>query len=159
MSTTVLTHWSHVGSYELISSKVLESYRIKWFDRFWNFSVKRQSTLQLWSHKSSRRDLFWWPGHLHLHSMQYTCPSPQHSEHAQKKQNNEQKVCHEVSRWTKQGWLKKPPIVDYWSTNPVLHTTFASKLMKRDRFWCILAFFHLSSSATFSVVTGARVQL
>ena len=44
------------------------------------------------------------------------------------------------------GLVKKPQIADYWSTDPTLHTAFASKLMQRDRFKSIVAFFHLCNS-------------
>ena len=47
------------------------------------------------------------------------------------------------------GIVKKPPIVDYWSTHPVLQTCFASKLMKRERFRAILSFFHLNDNTTY----------
>lgn len=47
------------------------------------------------------------------------------------------------------GVVHKPRIVDYWSTNPVLHSPFASSLMKRDRFRAILAFYHLNNNDTF----------
>jgi len=35
--------------------------------------------------------------------------------------------------------VEKPHIKDYWSTNPVLYTPFASSLMKRDRFTSIFS--------------------
>ena len=47
------------------------------------------------------------------------------------------------------GIVKKLRIVDYWSKNPVLQTTFASKLTKRDRFRAILSFSHLNDNTTY----------
>ena len=47
------------------------------------------------------------------------------------------------------GIVKKQRIVDYCLKNPVLQTTFASKLMKRDRFRAILSFFHLNDTTTY----------
>ncbi|KAL8572467.1 hypothetical protein ACOMHN_005613 [Nucella lapillus] len=49
------------------------------------------------------------------------------------------------------GIVKKPRLVDYWSRNSVLRTTFAAQLMKRDRFRSILTFFHLSDNNTYVV--------
>ena len=47
------------------------------------------------------------------------------------------------------GLVKKPQLDDYWSTHPVLSTTYASRLLKRSRFKAILAFFHLNDNAHF----------
>ena len=47
------------------------------------------------------------------------------------------------------GLVKKPRINDYWSTNPVMASSFAPTLMSRDRFKMILAFFHLNDNANF----------
>jgi len=42
--------------------------------------------------------------------------------------------------------VEKPHIKDYWSTNPVLQTTYASKLMKRDRFISIFSMLHIANN-------------
>ena len=39
--------------------------------------------------------------------------------------------------------VKKPQLKDYWSQHTVLHSTFAARLMTRDRFMAILTFLHL----------------
>lgn len=44
--------------------------------------------------------------------------------------------------------VNKPKIQDYWAKHPMLQTTFASKLMKRERFTNILAFFHLNDNSS-----------
>ena len=47
------------------------------------------------------------------------------------------------------GVVDKPTVQDYWSTHPVLSTTFAPRHMKRDRFRMILSFFHLNDNSTY----------
>jgi len=42
--------------------------------------------------------------------------------------------------------VEKPHIKDYWSTNPILQTTYASKLMKRDRFISIFSMLHITNN-------------
>jgi len=42
--------------------------------------------------------------------------------------------------------VEKPLIKDYWSTNPVLQTTYDSKLMKRDRFVSIFSMLHITNN-------------
>ncbi|XP_008185268.1 putative nuclease HARBI1 [Acyrthosiphon pisum] len=42
--------------------------------------------------------------------------------------------------------VEKPHIKDYWSTNPVLQTTYASKIMKRDRFISIFSMLHIANN-------------
>lgn len=44
------------------------------------------------------------------------------------------------------GIVKKPRIVNYWSTNVVLNTPFASKLMNTEQFRQTLSFFHLNDN-------------
>ena len=47
------------------------------------------------------------------------------------------------------GLMHKPAINDYWSTNSVLASTFASRALKRDRFKMILGFFHLNNNTRY----------
>ena len=47
------------------------------------------------------------------------------------------------------GVVHKPTVQDYWSTHPVLSTTFAPRHMKRDRFTMILSIFHLNDNSTY----------
>lgn len=47
------------------------------------------------------------------------------------------------------GLVKLPRIRDYWSTNPVLATTFCSGIMSRNRFLAISSMLHLSDSTQF----------
>ena len=47
------------------------------------------------------------------------------------------------------GLVQKPHINHYWTTNPVLASSFAPSVMKRDRFKMILAFFHLNDNTNF----------
>ena len=42
--------------------------------------------------------------------------------------------------------VHKPEIADYWSTCPILGSTFASSIMPRDKFCMILAVLHVSDS-------------
>lgn len=45
--------------------------------------------------------------------------------------------------------VEKPHIKDYWSTNPILYTPFASSLMKRDRFTSIFSMLHISNNSKY----------
>ncbi|XP_049948184.1 piggyBac transposable element-derived protein 4-like [Schistocerca serialis cubense] len=45
--------------------------------------------------------------------------------------------------------VKKPKLSDYWSTNPVLQSSFAAKCLPRDRFLLILRMLHLVDNATY----------
>ncbi|XP_046994019.1 piggyBac transposable element-derived protein 4-like [Schistocerca americana] len=45
--------------------------------------------------------------------------------------------------------VKKSSIADYWSAAPILHSTFAAKLMSRDRFKSILAMLHINNNDTY----------
>lgn len=45
--------------------------------------------------------------------------------------------------------VEKPHIKDYWSTNPVLYTPYASSLMKRDRFTSIFSMLHISNNSKY----------
>ena len=45
--------------------------------------------------------------------------------------------------------LKKPQLRDYWSTNPVLHSSFAKSMMSRDRFRAILSFLHINDNTNY----------
>ena len=47
------------------------------------------------------------------------------------------------------GLVHKPRINDYWSTNPVMGSSFAPSLTTRDRFKMILAFFHLANNTDY----------
>ena len=42
--------------------------------------------------------------------------------------------------------VHKPEIADYWSTCPILGSTFASSIMPRDKFCMILAVLHVSDT-------------
>ena len=46
--------------------------------------------------------------------------------------------------------VKKPSIPDYWSTSPILHTTFAARIMSRDRFKSIMAMLHINNNKTYN---------
>ncbi|XP_049771114.1 piggyBac transposable element-derived protein 4-like [Schistocerca cancellata] len=45
--------------------------------------------------------------------------------------------------------VSKPKLTDYWSTNPVLQSSFAAKCLPRDRFLSILRMLHLVDNATY----------
>ncbi|KAL4127484.1 hypothetical protein QTP88_011651 [Uroleucon formosanum] len=45
--------------------------------------------------------------------------------------------------------VEKPHIKDYWLTNLVLYTPFASSLMKRDRFTSIFSMLHISNNSKY----------
>lgn len=47
------------------------------------------------------------------------------------------------------GLVKKPLLSDYWATDITVASPFAKKLMTRDRFKAILAFFHLNDNTSF----------
>ena len=47
------------------------------------------------------------------------------------------------------GLDKKPTLHDYWTRHPALHSSYASKVMPRERFLSILAFFHIADNNTF----------
>ena len=57
------------------------------------------------------------------------------------------------------GIVKKPRIVDYWLKIPVPQTTFASKLMKCDRFQAILSFFHLNDTTSYVPFNNSNQDL
>lgn len=43
----------------------------------------------------------------------------------------------------------KANLSDYWSTKPFIHSTFASKLLSRDRFKSIMAMLHINNNETY----------
>ncbi|GFO01250.1 PiggyBac transposable element-derived protein 4 [Plakobranchus ocellatus] len=43
----------------------------------------------------------------------------------------------------------KPTLHDYWTRHPALHSSFCRKVMPRERFLSILAFFHIADNSTF----------
>lgn len=45
--------------------------------------------------------------------------------------------------------VRKFCLSDYWSTSPILHTTFCARLMSRDRFKSIMAMLHLNNNDTY----------
>jgi hypothetical protein len=45
--------------------------------------------------------------------------------------------------------IKKPTINDYWSKDPILHSTFAASLLSRDRFKSILFMLHLNNNSLY----------
>lgn len=45
--------------------------------------------------------------------------------------------------------IPKPHIKDFWSKNAFIHSTFASKLMTRDRFSSIFSMLHLNNNANY----------
>jgi hypothetical protein len=45
--------------------------------------------------------------------------------------------------------IRKPRLCHYWSTNPVLQSSFACKLMSRDRFMSILSMLHIADNSQF----------
>ena len=48
------------------------------------------------------------------------------------------------------GFVRKPRLRDYWSTNPIYDSKFASSLqISRDRFLSMLTFLHLNNNDTF----------
>ncbi len=47
------------------------------------------------------------------------------------------------------GVVRKPSLNDYWSTNPVLRSSFAPQLMSRDRFKTILQALHLNDNTNY----------
>ncbi|GFN83543.1 PiggyBac transposable element-derived protein 4 [Plakobranchus ocellatus] len=47
------------------------------------------------------------------------------------------------------GLDKKPTLRDYWTRHPVLHSSFAPKVMVRERFLSILAFLHINDNDSF----------
>ncbi|GFO08101.1 PiggyBac transposase uribo2 [Plakobranchus ocellatus] len=47
------------------------------------------------------------------------------------------------------GLDKKPTLHDYWTRHPVLHFSFAPKVMVRERFLSILAFLHINDNDSF----------
>lgn len=46
-------------------------------------------------------------------------------------------------------YVKKPKLSDYWSTDKFIKTSYAASLMSRDRFFAILANFHINDNATY----------
>ncbi|GFN92866.1 PiggyBac transposase uribo1 [Plakobranchus ocellatus] len=47
------------------------------------------------------------------------------------------------------GLDKKPTLYDYWTRHPVLHSSFAPKVIGRESFLSILAFLPINDNATF----------
>jgi len=48
------------------------------------------------------------------------------------------------------GFVRKPRLWDYWSTNPIYDSKFASSLqISRDRFFSMLTFLHLNNNDTY----------
>ena len=48
------------------------------------------------------------------------------------------------------GFVRKPRLRDYWSTNPIFDSKFASSLqIPRDRFFSMLTFLHLNNNDTY----------
>ncbi|GFO33865.1 PiggyBac transposase uribo2 [Plakobranchus ocellatus] len=47
------------------------------------------------------------------------------------------------------GLDKKPTLHDYWTRHPVLHSSFAPKVMVRERFLSILVFLHINDNDSF----------
>ena len=48
------------------------------------------------------------------------------------------------------GFVRKPRLQDYWSTNPIYDSKFATSLqISRDRFFSMLTFLHLNNNATY----------
>ncbi|GFN85856.1 PiggyBac transposable element-derived protein [Plakobranchus ocellatus] len=47
------------------------------------------------------------------------------------------------------GLDKKPTLHDYWTRHPVLHSSFAPKVMVRECFLSILAFLHINDNDSF----------
>ncbi|XP_005095435.1 uncharacterized protein LOC101860882 [Aplysia californica] len=51
--------------------------------------------------------------------------------------------------WVHMSLVKKPCLKDYWSTAEIIRTSFASKIMSRNRFMQILGLLHLNDNTTY----------